>query len=201
MKCSRTYANTGYTHTPNVPSELSARRATARWVSGYTLIELIVAIGLFSIVSTLASGAYLVMIGVNRQAQAISTGIDNLSFALETMTREIRTGTGYGCGSGGDCSNGGESFSFKNSEGDSVTYSKSSEGEIQKTKDGGTTQNSLTDSSVNITSLKFYAYGTQSGAPQPRVTIVVSGKISSGSGGKVEEFTVQTGATMRGTDL
>ena len=71
------------------------RTPTARLVSGYTLVELIVAVGLFALVMLLAAGAYLMMIGVNRQAQGIATGIDNLSFALETMTRSIRTGTNY----------------------------------------------------------------------------------------------------------
>ena len=57
---------------------------------GYTLIELMVAVGLFAIVMMLASGAYLVMIGVSRQTQGIATGVDNLAFALETMTRITR---------------------------------------------------------------------------------------------------------------
>ncbi|HVM58918.1 MAG TPA: prepilin-type N-terminal cleavage/methylation domain-containing protein, partial [Candidatus Paceibacterota bacterium] len=71
---------------------LSPRHASS---GGYTLVELIVAMGLFAIIMTLSTGAYLIMISVNRHAQAISTGIDNLSFALEDMTRTIRTGTVY----------------------------------------------------------------------------------------------------------
>ena len=76
---------------------------------GYTLIELIVAVGLFSFVMTLVSGAYFLMIGINRQAQSIATGINNLSFALETMSRTIRTGYDYDCGGASSC--GGNSFS------------------------------------------------------------------------------------------
>ena len=167
---------------------------------GYTLIELIVAMGLFSLIMLLASGAYLILIGANRQAQAISTGIDNLSFALESMTRSIRTGTNYNCGGLGDCPNGANSFSLTDDNGTSVTYSLVGS-TIQKMT--GNTASTLTDPSVTISSLTFYAFGTHP-APtdyqQARVTIIVSGTVSSGPG-KTEPFTIETGATMRGSDI
>jgi prepilin-type N-terminal cleavage/methylation domain-containing protein len=170
---------------------------------GFTLIELMVAVGLFAIVMLLASGAYLVMISLNRQAQNIATGIDNLSFALETMTRNVRTGSHYSCGAlGGDCTSGGTSFSFRNPNGVTVTYSLSGTSLLQRV---GTTQSMLTDSSVTITSLTFYAYGTktvsQADYEQSRVSIIVSGTVSSGAGKAPQSFTVETGATMRGSDL
>ena len=40
---------------------------------GFTLIEMIVAVGLFAMVAMIASGAYLIMISANREAQAITT--------------------------------------------------------------------------------------------------------------------------------
>lgn len=162
---------------------------------GYTLIELIVAVGLFALIMTLAAGAYLVMINVNRQTQAISIGIDNLAFALETMTRTIRTGTGYSCAGAGDCTSGGSNFSVISPGGAPTTYRLS----------GGTlTQNNiaLTDPSVTVTSLTFYAYGTAKppDTRQPMVVIVMSGTVSSGPG-KTTPFTVETAATMRGSDI
>lgn len=179
---------------------------------GYTLIELIVAVGLFALVMVLASGAYLIMIGVNRQAQALSTGINNISFALESMTRDIRTGTHYNCAGSGDCS-GGTSFSIVDATGQNVTYSRSgssavcggaTSGCITKTVNGVTSP--LTDPSIDVSSVVFYAFGT---APysvgqdinQPRVTIIVTGTAAVGPGKTPQAFTVETGATMRGTDL
>jgi len=167
---------------------------------GYTLIELIIAVGLFSLVMTLASGAYLVMISLNRQVQGIATGINDLSFALETMTRDIRTGSTYNCGGLGDCPSGASSFSFKNKNGDQVSYSVSSS-VLQKTV--GTTQSAVTGPSVTISSLTFYVFGSHrvpSDYEQPRVTIIVSGMVSAGPG-KTQSFTVETGATMRGSDI
>jgi len=64
----------------------------------------------------------------------------------------------------------------------------------------------LTDpSSVTISSLMFYVSGTGTYTAtgdinQPHVTIIVSGTVSAGPG-KSQAFSVETGATMRGTDL
>lgn len=171
--------------------------------TGFTLIELMVAVGLFAIVMLLASGAYLTMIALNQQAQNITGGIDNLSFAIETMTRSIRTGSGYSCGSlGGDCPSGASSFSFTDQKGNAVTYSLSGTSLMQTS---GGVQSLLTDSSVTITSLTFYAFGTKKASQgdyeQARVSMTVSGTVSAGAGKPAKSFTVETGATMRGTDL
>lgn len=165
---------------------------------GYTLVELIVAVGLFALVMLLASGAYLMMIGLNRHAQSIATGIDNLSFAIETMTRNIRTGSAYSCGGLGDCPSGGSSFAFKNAGGVDVSYSLNGS-TIQETV--GASVRTLTDPSITVSSLTFYTSGTASNdVYQPHVTIITSGTVSYGVG-KTEPFTVETGATMRGSDI
>lgn len=164
---------------------------------GYTLVELIVAVGLFALIMMLASGAYLVMIGINRHVQGVATGIDNLSFALEEMTRTIRTGTNYSCNNNGPCPNGGTNFSVTNANGVAINYALSG---------GIITRNgiALTDPSVTVSSLMFYAFGTgtarQGDYQQARVTIIASGTVSSGPG-KTEAFTIETGATMRGSDI
>lgn len=173
------------------------------WRGGFTLVELMVAVGLFAVVMLLSSGAYLMMIGLNQQAQNVTTGIDNLSFALETMTRNIRTGAQYSCGAlGGDCTSGGTSFTFVNQQGTTVTYSKSGSSLIQTV---GGVQSALTDASVTITDMTFYAFGTRTAVQgdyeQSRVSITVSGTVSAGPGKPVQSFTVESGATMRGTDL
>jgi prepilin-type N-terminal cleavage/methylation domain-containing protein len=172
---------------------------------GYTLVELVIAVGLFSVVMLLATGAYLMMIGINQQTQGVATGINSLSFALETMTRNIRTGGSYSCGIAldlGDCSSGETSFSFKNENGATITYSLTSSAIQQRIE---TVVSTLTDpSSVTISSLKFYVTGTgtpPSDLKQARVTIVVSGTVSAGEAKPKKYFTIETGATMRGSDI
>jgi len=66
---------------------------------GFTLIEMIVSVAIFSIVATITVGALLVLIATNQQLQTEQSIMTNLSFALDSMTREIRTGTNYYCAS------------------------------------------------------------------------------------------------------
>ncbi len=169
-----------------------------KYNGGYTLVELVVSVGLFAVIMTLAAGAYLVMISVSRQTQATSIGIDNLAFALETMTRTIRTGTGYTCIGG--CS-GATSFSVTNSSNATVTYMVSGGVLTQQVAPGQPTP--LTDPAVNITSIAFYVYGAARlpDTQQPRVVILVSGTVSAGPGKPPTTFAVETEATMRGTDI
>ena len=64
---------------------------------GFTLVEMIVSLALFSMVVTVSVGALLVLIASNEQLQAEQSVMTNLSFALDSMAREIRTGTNYFC--------------------------------------------------------------------------------------------------------
>ena len=168
---------------------------------GFTLVELMVALGIFSIVVLLASGAYLMMISIARKSQGVSTGIDNLTFALEIMTRNIRTGTSYACGSGGDCAiTPGDSFSFRNSNGILVEYRLA--GSVLVENRGGV-ERPLTDAMVDISRLNFYVVGTAQTPGdylQPHVLIVVEGRVSSDARTQ-DTFHVQTSATMRGSDI
>ncbi len=176
---------------------------SSHYARGYTLIELIVSVGLFSLVMTLSAGAYFITISANRQAQGVANGIDTISFVVERVARSIRTGTGYSCAvvlGAGDCPNGSSSFSFLNAEGQTVAYSLSSSA-IQESVNGGGAR-VLTDvSSITITHLQFYLSGSSvADTTQAHVTIVVGGTTSTGAG-KTETFLIETGATMRGIDI
>jgi prepilin-type N-terminal cleavage/methylation domain-containing protein len=65
--------------------------------SGFSLVELIVALAVFAVVLTITVGALLMLVGTNQQLQGQQSMMTNLSFALDSMTREIRTGTQYYC--------------------------------------------------------------------------------------------------------
>jgi prepilin-type N-terminal cleavage/methylation domain-containing protein len=68
-------------------------------IAGFSLIEMIVSLGIFSIIVTTAVGALLVLISTNQKLQGEQSVMTNLSFALDSMTREIRTGYNYYCDS------------------------------------------------------------------------------------------------------
>jgi prepilin-type N-terminal cleavage/methylation domain-containing protein len=65
--------------------------------SGFTLVEMIVSLAIFAIVVTVSVGALLVLVGTNQRLQGEQSVMTNLSFALDSMTREIRTGSHYFC--------------------------------------------------------------------------------------------------------
>ncbi len=85
----------------------------ARHEQGFSLIEMIVSLGIFSVIVTTAVGALLVLISTNQKLQGEQSVMTNLSFALDSMTREIRTGYNYYCDSTyGDGATGGPSNFF-----------------------------------------------------------------------------------------
>lgn len=65
---------------------------------GFTLIEIMVSVSIFSMVMVIVVGALLVLNDANKKAQALRAIVDNLNFAVEDMTRSIRTGKDYNCG-------------------------------------------------------------------------------------------------------
>ena len=64
---------------------------------GFTLIEMIISLALFSTVSTVSVGALLVLIDNNRDLRGEQALITNVSFAMDMMTRDIRSGYSYVC--------------------------------------------------------------------------------------------------------
>lgn len=72
-------------------------KSSSRTQSGFTLVEMIVSLAVFSIVITISVGALLVLIASNEQLQKEQSVMTNLSFAIDSMTREMRTGTAYWC--------------------------------------------------------------------------------------------------------
>lgn len=64
---------------------------------GFTIIEMLVSLGIFTLVITVSVGSLLVLIAGNQQTQERSNTISSVSFVLDSMTRDIRTGTDYHC--------------------------------------------------------------------------------------------------------
>src|SRR5437868_2432209 len=76
-------------------------RKAADMQKGFTLIEVLVSVMIFSIVMTVALRALLSMSESDRRAEAMKSVINNLNFALDSMVRDIRTGYNYHCGTSG----------------------------------------------------------------------------------------------------
>lgn len=100
----------GFTPTPNF-----LKKENLVW--GFTLIELMVAISIFMMIMTMAMGSLLVTLDAKKKAEALSFTMDNLNFAMESMTRNLRMGKNYDCtGIDRNCPDGNYGVMFNSSE-------------------------------------------------------------------------------------
>jgi len=173
-------------------------------VRGYTLIELIVSVAIFSIIMLLATSAYLSLINYSRYARAESILMTNLAYAVDEMSRSIRTGTLYQCNGGGDCS-GGTSFTFRDDTNTTITYVKDGGALIRCVNHSvgcsASTGTAVTDPAITLSSLLFYVRGTGAGdSNQPTVLMTLKGQAAVQQSAPVS-FSFQTSATERLIDL
>jgi len=158
-------------------------------MAGLTLIELIVAIGVFGLVVSMAFGIFVLALASQRRIIALRNIEDNARFALESMAREIRTGKNFG----GSVN----SLSFTNAKGESVIY-RLNDGIVEKSSDGGTNYSAVTGSETTVNYLNFYLQGQAAGdSLQPRVTITMG--VTSQIGNQSVNLKVQT--TISGRSL
>ncbi|MEA2112536.1 MAG: type II secretion system protein [Patescibacteria group bacterium] len=186
-----------------------------KFLTGFTLVEMITAVAIFSMVMVIAMGALLAVLNANKQNQAIQTAVNNLSLAMEMMSREIRVGYTYHCGTTGaitdtrNCSAGETYLALEPFDGnptdvgDQVVY-RLLGNRIQRSDDSGANFLNLTASAVVLQELKFYVSGSStSDNVQPRVLITVSGYVDLGSIGDRGKsyFNLQTTASQRLIDF
>lgn len=166
---------------------------------GYTLLEMIVSVGIFSLVMLAATSAYLSLIDLDRRARSVNDVVNNFSFAIDSMAREIRTGTNYQCDvTGTNCTSGGDSFQFTDANGRIIRYQVAN-GQLIATIDDEDA--AITDPRITITALTFYVRGVGTGdGIQPQVIFTVIGEIPEGEG-QATEFSIETSATQRVLEL
>ena len=177
---------------------------------GYTIIETMIAISLFLIAVTIGMGALLNANLIHNQSQNTRSIMDNLSFIMDDMSRNLRTGFNYHCVDDGDynatsahsCLTDGKGISFQQStDGSQWVYGILSNGssyEIKKSTDGGNNFISLNPSEVQIDGTKssFIVTGAEPGdGLQPFVTIKLVGSIS--YKGVAMPFSLQTSVSQR----
>ena len=141
---------------------------------GFTLIELIVALGVFMVVMTITLSAFLNIMDIQKKTEAFRKVNDNLNFAMEVMMREIREGKGYGAA---DCS--GADFCFTGKDGKAVKYQLNGGGYIER-KEEADEWLRMTSGGIKITSLSFLVSGEETypsgDRQQPLVVISIGGE-------------------------
>ena len=142
---------------------------------GFTLIEIVVATGIFSLVSVIAVGAFLISLESQQAIVAQKTVAENVRFALEFSSRQMRFAksdeAGSCAGAGIFFADGGNSIRFLNSNETCVSITL--DGERIVYQEGATSAIDLTNvSDVRVTSLNFIL---NEAGQQPRVTMIVEG--------------------------
>lgn len=147
---------------------------------GFTLIELMTALSIFIIVITISMGSILGVFNANRKSKSLKTVMSNLNLTLESMSREMRYGQKYHCGSSGtrtipeNCPLGDTYLSFLSSDNVQTTYQLN--GTSIEKEVAGEGFVAVTAPEVVIDSLKFYTLGAgTNNTLQPKVVIMVKG--------------------------
>jgi prepilin-type N-terminal cleavage/methylation domain-containing protein len=178
---------------------------------GFTLIELMVSLTLFVIVIMAAISSLYSVNQASRKVEAMRTVLDNLNFAIESMSRTIRTGTDVGC----------EGVAQRNCEfGDSpssvitvnktigtsevVTYGYDTDavtgrGFIERCAGG--TCIPITAPGINVRNLSFFVEGADEDPPnilQPKVLMIIEGIATAGE--NTAPFVVQTQVSVRSAE-
>ena len=176
------------------------KHTTQNTKGGFTLIEMIVAVGIFAVVMLMATSAIFTVVAANAKAQSLKIVMDNLDFALQSMVREIRVGSNYTCPDGTCPSKPDNQFSFYSSDPgttqpDTITYALSGNEIVEyNTAWTNSAPVPITAANIDITSLNFYLVtGTD---VQPRVLITVGGSVGTGTASST--FDIQTTVSQRG---
>lgn len=156
------------------------------------------AVAVFTVIALIAAGALLTVADANRKAQAFKSVINNLNFALESVARTLRTGSGYST-SGyvrGACRSGFTTgITFTSQAGNSTSYFLSGSQIIRQVSGGGNI--GVTAPEIQIERFCLQIAGTPvNDDGQPRALLLVGGRVRAGT--KLESrFDVQTFITQR----
>lgn len=195
---------------------------------GFTLIEMLVATGLFLAVLTIVVGAIVSIQHAAKKARHMRIATDNLNMALESITRDIRTGTMIHCDRSAlpitdwricprmDASgNGGADSLVLEAQGGNPLLATDQHvyrlcgGRIERSKTGdpgggiacGTAPFvPLTAPEINIELLNFQVHGAAVDQHQPFVRIMARGTIGTSTKERAT-FTVQTFVTPRAPNI
>ncbi len=190
--------------------------------TGYTIIETMISVSLFIIVMMAGMGALLNANLLHQKSQDMRSIMDNLSFIMEDMSRNLRTGYNYRCLTGEDtlssvvsplsCASG-WGIAFETADGstsnanDQWVYYIDGNGKILKSVQGPYIASAfvqLTPNEVIIDQLSAFsvlgAEGIANNAEQPLVSIRLVGRIILRND-VITPFSLQTSVSQRLVDI
>ncbi len=184
---------------------------------GFTLVELMVATTVFVVIVISSIGSLIALMGASKDSRGLRFSMDNVNFAMESMTRSIRMGVNYYCGDAvpdlitdtQDCPLGANLFSFVPQLNDGSLSEERVSYKLHKRDtevDSYTIQRcigtldsdciEIVSSDININKLTFFVKGSNPyDSTQANVYILLKGTID--VKGKPASFMIQTMASQR----
>ncbi|MDP2629315.1 MAG: type II secretion system protein [Candidatus Harrisonbacteria bacterium] len=129
---------------------------------GFTIVELLVAITIFSMVMAIASNLFIRSLRAQRSVVSLIAVNDNVSLALERMARNIRTSSGFSAQN--------NQLSFTSARGESIKYYLSNNALVEEISGNDL---ALTGDNVEVKSLRFQ-HGGADGSAVDRITVSLS---------------------------
>ena len=170
---------------------------------GFTLIEIMTALAIFAIVMTISMGAILGIFDANRRSRALKDDMNNLNLAVEEMTKEMRYGKNYHCGTSGtetlpqNCFFGDAFLSFLSSDNVQVAYRFN--GTALERRENGGAFIPVTAPEVLLDNYSFFVSGVDTGdGYQPKIFLYIKGH--SGPSRSRTDFFLQTLISQRSLD-
>ena len=158
---------------------------------GFTIIEMLISLAIFSIVMIIAVGSLVSIVDANRKARTQHAVLDNVDAVVELMSREIREGTGYYFASTTE-------FEFTNVNGVQVVY-RLNNNAVERSIDGGAFE-VMTANSMEVDALEFVELDSSFADPVDKVQIIMKGIAGLGTRAS-SEFSVQTMVGQRYTQF
>lgn len=149
---------------------------------GFTVIELLVAMSVFSLIILISGAIFVRSIRSERIVAGRAAAFDNVALVVEQIAREVRTGIRFPQAEGAPSRV--DWLEFTNYHNERVVYRLEREA-ITKSINFASSL-SLTSSNVKITNLGFWIMGAGDNLP-PRITIIVEAE-----GPFASPFNVQT---------
>ena len=178
---------------------------------GFSLIEAIVTMSIFTLIVVSALGSLLAIINANRKAQALKLAINNLNFSIEKMSRDTRAGSEYHCdtsllplGDPSDCEGGSSSFAFADKKCKRVIYRLNPATNVfEVSYDRGAFQ-PFASNLITFDSVRFTVIGSDSrtsDGTQASVLISLKGYAGGNDPRVRSDFNIQTMVAQRNLDV
>ncbi len=169
---------------------------------GFTIVELLIAAGLFAMLTAIAVGGFVNVIHTQRLVTAQLIAASNANLALEQIARELRTGYDFKCRRPASCVDSTD-LELKNALGQSIEYRYDDRNKtIERSDDDGRNFERITGTNLAINRLFFWVVAGSGGSDgyPPRILIMIQATPSTTTPGELPTILLQTTVSSRVLD-